>query len=55
MAKFCPIVNGKVVYLTCKECDERRCDEQNNVNTALIKKELKNTSCAEEEYDQTNQ
>lgn len=25
MAKFCPILNRKVVYLDCLECDDKQC------------------------------
>lgn len=25
MAKYCPIVNKKVVYLACLECEEKLC------------------------------
>ncbi|QUH21938.1 hypothetical protein [Alkaliphilus sp. B6464] len=28
MAKFCPIINSRVVYLECKECEERNCENQ---------------------------
>ena len=34
MAKFCPILNRKVVYLDCLECDDKQCEKtktkQNN-------------------------
>lgn len=26
MAKFCPVVGHRVVYLTCQECDDRVCE-----------------------------
>ena len=26
MAKFCPILNRKVVYLDCLECDDKQCE-----------------------------
>lgn len=25
MAVYCPILNRKVVYLTCQECDDKKC------------------------------
>ena len=36
MAKFCPILNRKVVYLTCLECDDKQCK---NTKTKQIKEE----------------
>jgi len=32
MAKLCPMVNDRVVYLTCNECDDKICDK---INTEL--------------------
>lgn len=26
MSRFCPIINKKVVYLTCQDCEERECE-----------------------------
>lgn len=31
MAKWCPIINEKVVYLQCQECEEKLCLEKNNI------------------------
>jgi hypothetical protein len=28
MSKYCPILNRKVVYLVCLECDEKICQEK---------------------------
>ena len=28
MAKFCPILNRIVVYMTCLECDDKQCEKQ---------------------------
>ena len=28
MAKFCPIIQEKVVYLTCLECETKECKEK---------------------------
>ena len=27
MAKYCPILNRKVVYLDCLECDDKQCEQ----------------------------
>lgn len=35
MAKYCPILNQKVVYLTCLECEEKLCKQvEQNSKTA---------------------
>lgn len=41
MARYCPIVKGKVVYLTCKECElskseclERTAEQRTNKESA---------------------
>jgi hypothetical protein len=44
MAKFCPIVNGRVVYLSCKECEEKEC-KTNSYNPP--KEETKEKDCPE--------
>lgn len=36
MAKFCPLINQKVLYIECLECDEKICK---NNNTKLKKKQ----------------
>lgn len=28
MAKYCPILNRKVTYICCQECEERKCEEE---------------------------
>ena len=33
MSKFCPILNRKVVYLDCLECDDKQCENQKTKNT----------------------
>ena len=30
MAKYCPIVNHKVVYLECLECEDRQCEKRDH-------------------------
>lgn len=39
MAKLCPIINEKVVYLQCLECDEKPCKEKNIVKADGKEKE----------------
>ena len=31
MAKDCPVYKRKVLYLDCLECDDRRCENTDNV------------------------
>lgn len=38
MSKFCPIVQKRVVYLTCQECEDRVCEKGPQI-TILPKKE----------------
>lgn len=33
MAKYCPILNQKVVYLTCLECDDKPCRQVSTTTT----------------------
>ena len=33
MAKFCPVVGHRVVYLTCQECDDRVCERSRQETT----------------------
>lgn len=40
MGKFCPITGGKVVYLTCQECEDRVCEKQPKISI-LPKREQK--------------
>ena len=30
MAKYCPVIGGRVVYLTCQECDDKVCEKEND-------------------------
>ena len=34
MAKYCPVIKSKVVYLTCQECEEKLCERQNKPKEA---------------------
>ena len=27
MAKYCPLIDGPVTYLDCKECEEKLCEK----------------------------
>jgi hypothetical protein len=40
MAKYCPVLNQKVVYLTCLECEEKLCKQagQNEKTTDASQK-----------------
>ena len=29
MARYCPILEERVVYLTCLECEEKKCEQSN--------------------------
>ena len=50
MAKFCPILNRIVVYMTCLECDDKQCEKQATLSktentTNKTNKEKGDTSC----------
>ena len=30
MSRFCPIVNGRVVYLICQDCDDKECEKKSS-------------------------
>lgn len=32
MAKYCPILNEKVTYLYCQECDDKICEKEKEEN-----------------------
>lgn len=32
MAKYCPILEEYVVYLTCQECEDKKCYEKDTKN-----------------------
>lgn len=32
MSKYCPIINGKVVYLECLECEDKKCRDTVNIS-----------------------
>ena len=36
MAKFCPVVGHRVVYLTCQECDDRVCERSRQEATTQV-------------------
>lgn len=38
MAKYCPIINGPVLYLECLECEEKECKKPSNNNTESNKR-----------------
>ena len=29
MSKYCPVINQKVLYLTCLECEDKVCEKEN--------------------------
>lgn len=37
MSKYCPIVNRKVIYQFCEDCEDKQCLHQN------VKNQLKDT------------
>ena len=41
MSKFCPIVNSRVVYLTCQECDNRVCEKPQKPQVTILPKKSK--------------
>ena len=43
MSKFCPTAGHKVPYLTCQECEERVCENQNAPRIILLPKKDKPT------------
>lgn len=46
MSKYCPIINGKVVYLECLECEEKKCRDTNAKNTNSFNKDNNNNKKA---------
>ena len=36
MSKYCPILQRKVVYLTCMECDEKPCKQNKKEETKCL-------------------
>ena len=51
MSKMCPIVNAKVVYLECLECEDRVCECSNDNPQEVIdrdssKNSLNTKSCS---------
>lgn len=44
MAKYCPVIDAKVVYLECQECEEKLCNKTsvfNEKKAFLIKKKAR--------------
>lgn len=52
MAKFCPILNQRVVYLTCLECKDRACKQMVNTKNKERKGERKQLSPKKEKHDE---
>ena len=46
MAKFCPVVGHRVVYLTCQECEDRVCEhvKTSTISSMPIKNEPNNSN-----------
>lgn len=44
MSKFCPITGGKVVYLTCQECEDKVCEKQ---KVMILGKKMKTETVGE--------
>lgn len=42
MAKFCPITNKNVIYMTCLECDDKICKKEKIIITEEELNEKKN-------------
>ncbi len=42
MAKYCPVKDGPALYLDCKECDERVCEEDTKSRAESLVEMAKN-------------
>ena len=51
MAKFCPILNHSVVYLTCLECEDKLCEQTDKNNKKNKRKEEGRDDCPSKEKE----
>ena len=45
MSKYCPIVDHKVTYLFCAECEDRKCKSKENKESKETKEKTNYGTC----------